>query len=343
MARKGISLAYSELNEKPELAKMAEDAGFDYIWNSGESIAVFGAMSMVTKKAHLGTGVIRAFGHDARNLAEHAVDLQQLTGGRFIMGLGGGTKRMNINQFGVEFDHPATRLRELIKLLKQVWNKEPGEPLKVEGRYYSYFGGGMRGMAGVGLGNRKKSQPPVTPIYLAAVNRAMFRLAGEWCEGLCGHPIASVPFIEKVAWPSIDEGLARAGKTRSDFDHAAWIVTAINTDRKEAMREAKYHIGRFMATRSYAIVLDSQGLEDVRLKIQDAFFKHPGDSEALIAAVPDDVAASHSIFGTKDEVRAMAKRYEGLVTTPTYYCASALMSHDRVRENLELMIETFGD
>ena len=101
-------------------------------------------------------------------------------------------------------------------------------------------------------------------------------------------------------------------------------------------------MARFMATRSYAIVLDSQGYEDVRHAIQDAFFNHRGDDEALIAAVPDEVAREHAIFGTPDEVREQAARYEGIVDTSTFYCASSLMSPERIRENIELMIETFG-
>jgi alkanesulfonate monooxygenase SsuD/methylene tetrahydromethanopterin reductase-like flavin-dependent oxidoreductase (luciferase family) len=195
----------------------------------------------------------------------------------------------------------------------------------------------------MGPGGDAPPPPGPMPIYLAAVNRAMLRLAGERCEGLCGHPIASVRFIEEVSWPAIDEGLARAGRTRDDFDHNAWIVTAIADDREQAAREAKYHIGRFMATRSYAIILDSQGYEDVRVRIQDAFFNHRDDPQALIDAIPDEVARDHAIYGTPDEVREQAERYEGVVSASTFYCASALMSRDRIRENIGLMIDTFGE
>lgn len=336
MARRGISLAYSELNEKAEFARKADEAGFDYIWNSGESIPVFGAMSLTTRRAKIGSGVIRAFAHDARSLAQHCVDLQILSGGRFILGLGGGTKRMNINQLGEAFEHPATRLRELIRLFRLVWSTPGGEPITFEGQYYRYVGSGL------GASRRRPMDLPMTPVYLAAVNRAMFRLAGELCDGLCGHPIASVRFINEVAWPSIDEGLARAGRTRDSFDHQAWIITAISTDRKQALREVKFHMGRFMATRSYAIVLDSQGLESVRHAIQEAFFQHNEDPERLIAAVPDEVAEQHAIYGTIDDVRRQAKRYEDVVTTMTFYTASFSMSPERIRENLNLMIEAFG-
>ncbi|GIW12526.1 MAG: hypothetical protein KatS3mg061_3583 [Dehalococcoidia bacterium] len=336
MARLGISLAYSDLTEKAELARLADDAGFDYIWNSGESIPVFGAMALTTRRAKIGSGVIRAFAHDARSLAQHCVDLQILSGGRFILGLGGGTKRMNLNTLGEVFDHPAERLRELIALLRALWATPAGHPFSFEGKYYRLGG------VGVGSGRRTQHEVPPTPVYLAAVNRAMFRLAGEVADGLCGHPIASVRFIQEVAWPAIAEGFRRSGRSGAGFDHHAWVITAISTDRQQALREVKYHMGRFMATRSYAIVLDSQGYTAVRQQVQEAFFGHPDDPERLIAAIPDEVAAQHAIFGTKDEVRRQAMRYQEVVTSVTYYTPSALMAPERIRENLLLTIETFG-
>ena len=347
MNRRGISLAYSELEEKPALARRAEQAGFDIVWNSGESIPLFGAIAGTTSRARFGSGVIRVFAHEARELAQAAVDLQRLSGSRFVMGLGGGTKRMNINQLGQEFDRPATRIRELIRALRVAWATPVDETLEFDGTYYQLTGRGLLGggdiPAGMGLGGGAAPPAPgETPIYLAAVNRAMLRLAGERCQGLCGHPIASVRFMNEVAWPGIDEGLERSGRTREDFDHNAWVVTAISSDRAQAMREAKYHVGRFMATRSYAIVLDSQGYSDVRGRIQEAFFGRPDDPEALIGAVPDEVAREHAIFGTPDDVREQAERYEGVVGTSTFYCASALMSRERIRENIDLMVETFG-
>ena len=152
----------------------------------------------------------------------------------------------------------------MIKGLKIAWATPYNEDMDFEGQYYSLVGKGLRGVISdsglAGFGGEATNTPPEPAlIYLAAVNKAMFRLAGDLCDGLCGHPIASVRFINEVAWPSIDEGLNRSNRTREDFDHNAWIVTAISSDEKQAEREAKLHIARFMATRSYAIILDSQG------------------------------------------------------------------------------------
>ena len=350
MNRRGVSLAYTALADKPLLARLAEERGFDVVWNSGDSVALNGAMTQATTRPDFGTGVVRAFVHEPRALAVACADVQELSGNRFILGLGGGTKRANINQLGREFDHPATRIRELISAMRLAWQTPASEEVGYHGRYVELTGGGLRGRGQALAFGRpyevaatpQPGETRVTPVYLAAVNRAMFRLAGDLCQGLCGHPMASLRFIQETAWPAIDLGLERSGRSRSDFDHEAWIITSISADRKQALREVKHHMARFMATRSYAIVLDSQGYEDVRHAIQDAFFNHRGDDEALIAAVPDEVAREHAIFGTPDEVREQAERYEGAVDTSTFYCASSLMSKERIRENVEMMIQTFG-
>ena len=104
-------MADSALTEKPGLASLADQAGFAIIFNSGESIPAYAAMAMKAPRAMIGSGVIHGFSHDPGQLARQTADVQELSGGRFILGLGGGTKRMNINNLGREFDHPARRLR----------------------------------------------------------------------------------------------------------------------------------------------------------------------------------------------------------------------------------------
>lgn len=330
MARYGISVAHSELADKPGLAQRADEAGFVSIWNSAESIPLFGAMAALTKQAMIGSGVLRAFGHDARNLVQHAMDLQVLSDGRWILGLGGGTPQMNVHLFGQKFEHPATRLRELLELMRLAMATPSNQQFNYEGAYYQLKGAGFQDLL-----------PKPVPLYIAAVNQAALRLTGEMCDGICGHPIASVPFIQNVVWPALDEGLRRSGRTRQGFDHASWIITAISSDRRQALFELKHEVGRFMATRSFSVIPDSQGLEQVRLGIQDTFRRYPGDRAKLAAAVPDEVAAAHGIYGTKDDVRKQIKRYEGVIDTPVLYCPP-VPDKERAKENLLFMIDAFG-
>ena len=335
MPRRAISIADSAIQEKPELARRAEAAGFDVVWNSGESIPVFASMLERTSSARIGSGVIRAFQFDPRNLAQHAADLQRLYDRRFILGLGGGTKYMNINSLGRDFPRPASHIRELIRFLRYAWSVPGEERLSFNGSFVRVEGQALR--------HRGSDEEDLSaPIYLAAVNEGMLRLAGDLCDGLCGHPIASVRFIEQYVWPHVDEGLRRSGRTRADFDHQSWLTFAISRDRRKALRELKIHVARFMATRSYSVVLDSQGYPDVRERIRDAFVNHPDDPDALAAAIPDEVAAEHGLYGTPDDVAEQAERYEGVIDTLCFYSASNTMDAARVLENLELAIKALG-
>jgi len=88
--------------------------------------------------------------------------------------------------------------------------------------------------------------------------------------------------------------------------------------------------------------LDSQGYQDVKEAIQDAFFNNPEDVDALADALPDEVALKHGIAGTPDDILEQIQRYEGVVDAITLYTASNLMSYERTNENLELAIEAIS-
>ncbi|PZC40587.1 MAG: Flavin-dependent oxidoreductase, luciferase family [Chloroflexi bacterium] len=332
--RIAISLADSHISQKPHFAQKAEQAGFDMIWNSGESIPTFAGMLHETESVNIGSGVLRAFQHHPKNIAQHVLDLQLMYKNRFVLGLGGGTKYMNISTLGEDFSKPATRIREIINFLRYAWSMPAGEPLDFQGQFYQITGAALRWNE-----DPKKLR---APIYLAAVNPAMLRMAGDICDGLCGHPIASIDFINNVVWPHIDEGLERSNRTRKDFDHQTWVTMSVSKDRKQALKELKVHLARFMATRSYSIVLDSQGFAGVREAIQKAFFNNPNDIDALADALPDEIALQHGIAGNQDDILEQISKYDGVVDGISLYTASNLMSYDRVHESIEMTTDAIA-
>src|SRR4051794_33914780 len=133
MARYGISLAHGSIESKPEMARLADEAGFVAIWNSGESIPLFGSMATSTKQAKIGTGTLLTFQHDPRNLVQYSDDLQRLSGGRFIFGLGTGTKRRNINVIGKSWDNRLSRLAETVEVIKAAWRTPRDKRFSYEG------------------------------------------------------------------------------------------------------------------------------------------------------------------------------------------------------------------
>src|SRR3954451_15669109 len=148
-----------------EAARLAEEAGFESVWatefyDRSATIALV-AMAQATSEIALGSAIAYAFGRTPVVLAAEARDLDELSGGRLILGLGTGTRRMQQDWHGLDGEHPASRMEELVPLLRRLWRLHEG-PIDHDGRFY-----GLR---------IELTTPPRepfrldTPIYMAGVN-----------------------------------------------------------------------------------------------------------------------------------------------------------------------------
>src|SRR5690606_15466485 len=134
------------------------------------------------------------------------------------------------------------------------------------------------------------------------------------------HPCWYVDYIKGPVYADIEKGLKRSGRKRSDVDLASWLITSISSDRKLARREAAHTIGNYLATRSYAPLLDFGGWERQKAEIYHAFFELR-DMEKVADAVTDDMIDAMALAGTPDDVREQVKRYEGVIDLPVFYTA----------------------
>ncbi len=336
MDRVATSVGGATLMDSVQAAKDAEDAGFDVVWfndNTGvDGMLGIAAMALKTSRVELGTGVARAFVRAPSVTAVAAADLDELSEGRFILGFAGGTPRQNLVESSVWVEHPVPQMRELITILRTAWAAQEPIRLKFDGKFYTLD---MRSF------RRKKTYRKHIPIYMAALREKMLQLTGELCDGLAGHPINSIRFIQEFIEPNLAIGLQRGGRKREDFVLSTWILTAISNDRKQARREAAAQIAFYLTTRSYSGLADMQGWEKQRTEIQDAFHnKH--DMTAMVDAVTDDMIDAMSIAGTPDEVRKKAEAYKDVVQLPTYQVPGMLMDASRRKEAQTLMFEVFG-
>ncbi|MCS7002727.1 MAG: LLM class flavin-dependent oxidoreductase [Dehalococcoidia bacterium] len=336
MERRAISVGGATLRDCIAAAKAAEDAGFDVVWfndNTGvDGLIGLAAMAMATRKVTLASGIARAFVRAPTVTAVAATDLDELTEGRFILGLAGGTPKQNLYESSVVVEHPVPQMRELNDILQLMWARSTPGPVVYNGKFYT-----------INLRNyrRKTTYQQRIPIYIAALREKMLELTGELFDGLAGHPINSIWFIENFIWPRIDAGLARSGRTRADFTMSSWILTAISNDRAMARREAAAQIAFYLTTRSYSHLADMQGWQKQRLEIQDAFHNRK-DMTAMVDAVTDDMIDAMSIAGTPDEVRKKAEAYVDVLHLPTFQAPGILMSPDRRVEAQNLILEVFG-
>jgi probable F420-dependent oxidoreductase len=333
---RGISLLAGGVRETQEIAQRAERAGFDAAW-SGEflnrsAIVSVAAMAAVTEQIGVGSAIAYGVGRSPLVLANDARFLDELSGGRVTLGLGTGTRRMMEGWHGVtDPDGPATRMEELIPLVRRLWKLHEG-PVKHEGRFYS-----------VDITPTADIEPPLRteiPIYTAGVNRRMVEVAGRVADGLICHPTLTDRYLSEVVRPAVQAGAERSGRTPKDVAIMGVVICAISDDTASARREAAAQIAFYVAPKAYGPVMEVSGFGAEAAAIQSAFRR--GDHEAMIAAVSDAMIDQMSVAGTPDEVRealpAMERRYDHTAL----YSPSFTLSADRVAENTRAIVETFA-
>ena len=174
--------------------------------------------------------------------AAEARDLDDLSGGRIILGLGNGTAAMMENWHGVSGQAPAARLEELVPLLRQLWRLDQG-PVHHDGRFYR-----------VHVVPTDDVPPPLRPhlpIWTAGVNPAMIRAAARVADGLVGHPMFTEQYVAEVVRPELDAATARAGRGRDDVALTGILMCAVNEDEDAARRQLAYAIAQYAASRVY--------------------------------------------------------------------------------------------
>src|SRR5919205_3395681 len=153
-------------------------------------------------------------------LAHISWDLAKGSGGRFILGLGSQVKGHNERRFSVKWEAPAPRMREVVLALRAIWNCwQNGAPLNFKGQYYRFD-------LMTPFFNPGPIEHPHVPVYVAAVNQAMCRVAGEVCDGLHVHPFNSPTYLREYVQPAVEAGLRASGRSRADFVYttASFVV-----------------------------------------------------------------------------------------------------------------------
>ncbi len=333
--KRSLVLIADPITEIVELARMAEDAGFDAVWltdfNNRDAFVRMAMAGQATSRIGIASGIAYAFARSPVLTAAAAADLDEVTGGRVILGLGTGTKRMQESWYGLTFEGPAPKSAEVIRILRALWETDGMKRFKYDGRFYKLA------IDFFGRPGRVRKQ---IPVYLAGVNRLMVRTAGEVADGLVGHPLYSRRYVEEVVSPAVAEGLHRGGRSRDAFDLAGYVITSMSSDREVAREEARRQIAFYATTLTYDAILDLHGWQGEKDAIRAAWRKF--DVAAMAAAVSDTMVDQIAVAGTPDDCVDQLARYEGLLDHALIYPPSFGVRPDRVRENYRLMAEVFG-
>ena len=281
------------------MAKMVEDAGFESCWAAETTNTAFISASVAvqhTSKVKVGTSIALAFPRSPTITAMTAWDLDELSGGRFILGLGTQVKRVNENRFSVPFEHPAPKMKEYAQALRTVWAANRGEDVVHEGRFYNIT---MPTFHGQPQPNRRD-----VPIYLAAVGKVMARTCGEVADGMLAHPLSSPKYMEEVVKPAIAEGAERAGRKAEECSLTSDWMISISDDVDLARREVKLQLAFYATTRTYKPILDLHGRGELVADLRSAFERR--DKERMIELIDDELCDAMAIAGRPDEVKEKA-------------------------------------
>jgi probable F420-dependent oxidoreductase len=333
MATIGICSFTPAIKTTVEVAAAADRAGLDAAWtgefNDRSAIVALAEMAHRTQECRVGSAIAYAVGRSPLVLANEARGLDEISGGRLALGLGTGTKGMQKGWHG-ERDPaaPATRLEELVPLLRRIWRLHES-PVKHEGRFYS-----------MNLTATAEVPPPTReqiPILTAGVNRRMIETAGRVSDGLICHPTFSTRYVEEVVRPAIAAGAERAERDPADVEVVGMLMCSVHEDEQIARREVAAQIAFYAAPKAYGPMMDASGFATEADAIRAAFAA--GDHEGMIAAVSDTMLDAIGVAGTGDQVRAGIERRAGDFDHIGLYSPSFTMAPERVRQNLLDLVE----
>lgn len=332
----GVVLLGGDLGTVHDVSDQVQRAGLDSVWttefydrSASVSLAV---MAQATSTVTVGSAIAYAVGRSPLLIAAEARDLDELSHGRLVLGLGTGTRTMQRDWHGSDPESPAVRVEELVPLLRRFWEMDDSG-IDHDGRFYS-----------VHLRPTVEVRPPLRtdiPVYLAGVNPRMVMSAGRVADGLIGHPLFTRRYVDEVVRPALAKGAAHAGRNDADVSLAGYLLCSVHDDPAVARAEAKAQIAFYAIVRTYRGILEMHGHADTADTIRSAWQRR--DRDALVAAVPDELVDLIALTGRPEEVREKFEAEHADAFDHTLlYSPSYGLSPERLAENVTAIIETFA-
>ncbi len=306
------------LKRMDKTARAAEDFGFAGLWTSETKHDAFLPLAIAANETHqieLGTSVAIAFSRSPMETAQTAWDLQDLSDGRFVLGLGTQVKAHITRRFSMPWDRPAARLREYILAVRAIWESFQTEgSLQFEGEFY-------RHTLMTPFFNPGPIEHPEIAVYIAGVNTRLARLAGEICDGFHVHPFHSPEYVRQTVKPAIVEGARQANRDPDQVELAtsAFVISAAKVEEAAEQRESvRAQISFYASTPTYRTVLEAHGWQDIGEKL--GIMAREKKWREMPALVTDAMLAAFAIEAAPDEVGpALKERYKGLIDRVALY------------------------
>ncbi len=305
----GFLLGYSgkHIHIPIDLIQQAESMGYDSVWTAeaygNDAVTSAAYVLAQTSKIRVGTAIMQMPARTPAMCAMTAMSLDQLSGGRFIVGLGASGPQVVEGWHGVPYGKPVTRTKEYIQIMRKIFEREG--PVEFDGQMYQMPN---QSEGTTGLGKPLKSILAATdiPIYTASITPAGLRCAGEVADGV--FPVWMDPNKYDVLGDSIEQGFEKAGsgKGLKDFDIAPFVTVAMNDDLDAAYDALRpwlaLYIGGMGAKNKnfYHEYATRLGYGDAANQIQELYLS--GKKPEAEALVPNQLLDEVSLIGPRERI-----------------------------------------
>jgi probable F420-dependent oxidoreductase len=283
------------------LAQLAESRGVAGIFVPqvyGPPFVTLGALAAVTERVLLASGIAIAAVRSPFETAMAAVDLDRLSNGRCVLGLGTSVHAWTQGVFGTPKYKPVSHLRETVAAVRHIVKGAHRGLAPFEGEYYR-----------ADFRELQPTAPPVReeiPIWIAALRAPLVRLAAEVADGLIGHPMWSVEWALDRMQPEFTAALAAAGRSREQVEVNLWPWVAPNENEAEAIDDSRPTMAFYGGVKQYEPFFEAHGFGDVARALQAGVQR--GDYRSVAHLVPDEMVRTFVAVGSPAEVRVRVER-----------------------------------
>jgi 5,10-methylenetetrahydromethanopterin reductase len=275
--------------EMVECAQLAERKGLGAIWvaegRRGDVFALLSALAMSTAKIRLGAGILPVHVRSPWVVAMGAATVDEISGSRFMLGLGAGHKSVIEDRHGITYDRPTQKMREVTEIVRCALT---GNVVDFDGEIFH--------LSGAQLSSRAARSD--VPVYIAGIGPRVLELAGEIADG--AFLIFPTENSLRTSLSHLAGGAARANRKPDKLDVVAYVLTCAATDRQAAIASSRRTIAYFGRRHHYRSLFAQEGFSREAAALRDAW-KQNDDAEA-VRAVNDEMVLTLSASGTADEV-----------------------------------------
>jgi probable F420-dependent oxidoreductase len=300
-------------------AAQVEAAGYDGAWSAEtghDPLLIAAGAAAATSTLEIGTGIVVAFARSPMITATMANDIQLLSKGRLLLGLGSQIKPHIEKRYSMPWSHPAPRMREYVMAMRAIWACwNDDEPLNFRGEFYRhtlmtpFFNPGANPYG-----------PP--KVYLAAVGELMTEVAGEVADGLLVHPFTTERYLREVTLPALDgfpisfSGLIATGNSEASIE--------------DAVTKVRGQIAFYGSTPAYRGVLALHGWGELQTTLNE--LSRQGEWVKMGELIDDDVLHAFAVVGSPEDAgREVLRRFDDVIERFGLYAPYALDPDARAR------------